>query len=263
MANVLLAIGKLFVFLLPLHARLAQLDIVLSLLLTAGHTVQRVVGKQGQKKGESCREATLGLWLHGLLIYEAFACAINYLARPSLAFAHLIFINFHSSQRKNQRKTYTKTIFMCVRVCMCVCVCGCLFVCVCVSLSVSVCVPGWLICAGVLSFVSATLSVCPSLLAAHPSLLPSTLLCNPYNPPAVHPLVTSLPTPCLFFPLSIYASANCFMCQDLCLLSCAAALNMFFAMPRPHSHSSYCYTSKREGEGEGSVFCSCFHWLFD
>lgn len=46
MANVLLAIGKLFVF-LPLHAPLAQLDIVLSLLLTAGHTVQRVVGEEG------------------------------------------------------------------------------------------------------------------------------------------------------------------------------------------------------------------------
>lgn len=58
MANVLLAIGKLFVF-LPLHARLAQLDIVLSLLLTAGHTVQRVVGR-GRGSGSS-REATLGL----------------------------------------------------------------------------------------------------------------------------------------------------------------------------------------------------------
>jgi len=69
---------------------------------------------------------------------------------------------------------------------------------------------------------------------------------NPHNPPTATPLPGHLP------PLQ--ATANCFMCQDLCLLSCSelfvsvsAALNMFSAC-HAHSHSSYCFPKGWIGE---------------
>lgn len=137
---------------------------------------------------------------------------------------HLIFINF---QREKPKKNLHKSS---IYICLCVCVCrsACERPCVCVILT----------------------NLCWRFVICFSRTLPRRWLCNPYNPPAVHPR-SSTPHP--YAPASFSPPAPplilllllIVLCAKICVfcrVRCAAASRPkhVSCLPRPHLHSSYC-----------------------